>query len=175
MEALPREARYHDLVITSHSAPGQVEPGELSPREIIELLLRCVQPMLVTRGTRDRLDRVLLVYDGSDSSGRAIRSFLAHEILPEADVRLLCVGPAADPEGRTLQAMAEYCRTRRPDLETGNLCGSVRRVLLPYAEKWQADLIVMGVTRTSGLLGRLIGQSTLDVLRQSDLALYTTT
>jgi len=172
---LPREAKYHDLVITSHApAKERIEPGELSAWELVDLLMRGVVPMLVTRGAERSPGRVLLVYDGTEASGRAIRTFLSQEIFPEADCRLLCVGGAADSQGRTLRDMAEYCRIRRPELETGSLRGPIRRVLLPYAEKWQAEMVVMGVSRRRGFFGRLIGQSALDVLKQSDLALYAT-
>jgi nucleotide-binding universal stress UspA family protein len=66
----------------------------------------------------------------------------------------------------------EYCRTQSSIIETGSLHDSLRRALVPYAEKWQADLIVLGVSGGSHLLRRLLGEAAGDVLRHTNCALY---
>jgi nucleotide-binding universal stress UspA family protein len=44
--------------------------------------------------------------------------------------------------------------------------------LLPYAQHWQADLIVAGNSAKNLLLRRLFGETALTLLRESPLPLY---
>jgi nucleotide-binding universal stress UspA family protein len=144
---LPRESQFHDLVVTSLGLAAQRvrSDAERRGRELLRLLHAGVRPLMVLPPKKHKLQRVLLVYDGSDASGHAIRSFLGLELLPAADVRLLAVGANDAAARHSLRDMADYCSTRRRRLETGWVRGSVRRVLAPFAARWQADLVVLGV------------------------------
>lgn len=44
--------------------------------------------------------------------------------------------------------------------------------LLPYADRWQADLIVAGNSAENMLLRRIFGETALSLLRNSPLPLY---
>jgi nucleotide-binding universal stress UspA family protein len=48
----------------------------------------------------------------------------------------------------------------------------LRRLLIPYAEQWQADLIVLCAGRGNALLRRMFGNAALDVLNETSCALY---
>jgi nucleotide-binding universal stress UspA family protein len=150
VEVLSREAHYHDLVVTSVT-----RGGSLSLAGTLGLVEHGVQPLLVVRPEQTSLERVLLVYDGSEASGRAIRSFLGLNILRDADHRLLAVGRDADAARAALCEMGDYCHGRRERLETGCVAGRSRQVIVPYAEKWQADLLVLGAGGWSRALRRV--------------------
>jgi nucleotide-binding universal stress UspA family protein len=176
-ELLPQESRFHDLVVAfaadqrDASAVYEDEPA-LSERELIDLALRGVQPLLVVRRRPQPLERVLLIYDGTPESGRALRSYVSQSLTPDAEHRLLAIGESERSAREALQQMTEYFRRRSVALETGWICGRPRKVLVPYAEKWNADLLVMGVTRTNQLLRRLLGETAQDALRRLSSALY---
>jgi nucleotide-binding universal stress UspA family protein len=72
----------------------------------------------------------------------------------------------------SLCEMGEYCLARRTHLETGCVCGSVRKVLLPYARKWQADLIVMGVQPGNRLLRWILGSTALQLMKKLRCGVY---
>jgi nucleotide-binding universal stress UspA family protein len=174
-ELLPPESQFHDLVVTNCSLPDAAEDDAgLTPDELIDLLCRGVRPMLVLRGRQQPLSRVLLVYDGSPATGGAVRTFLQQNLLPDAECRLLAIGPDEDRARLALREMADCCRIRRRAIETGSLCGPLRRVLIPYALQWEADLIVLGVARGNPMLRRLLGEPARDVLRKTGCALYAT-
>ena len=179
LEVLPLESHYHDLIVTGAAPRGAVAEDDLdtglSGRELIDLLLRGVQPMLVVREKRQALDRALLVYDGTTASARAVRRFLGQALLPCAECRLLAVGQTELHAQNLYREMVEYCRTQLSTIETGSLHGPLRRALVPYAGKWQADLIVLGVPAGNRLLRRVLGEAAHDVLRQTNCALYATT
>jgi nucleotide-binding universal stress UspA family protein len=170
MEVLSREACFHDLVITS--LQSDFDSGGLSTRDIGHLLWRRVQPLLVVLPPRRQLDRVLFVYDGSEAACRAIRSFLSLEILVDADHRLLAMNEDERQAISGLREMADYCLARRPNCETGYLCGKPRRLLLPYLQKWQADLVVVGLPRPRSFLPGLFLRPALDVLHHRACSLY---
>lgn len=180
LELLPFEARYHDLAITGwrdSPAAWQSEDGHTrDPHFLVDLLLAGVQPLLILRD-RDLVQqppRVLLVNDGSIAAVRTIRHFLNQRLWPDASLRLLTVAPQEDEARRLLRESADLCRGEYAarDCETGFACGPLRKVLLPYAEKWSADLIVLGVSRSNGLLRRVWGAAAVDVLSHSSIAMY---
>jgi nucleotide-binding universal stress UspA family protein len=179
LEVLTRESHFHDLIVTGAAPPDDSPEDEasdvgLSGSELIDLLLRGAQPMMVVREKR-QLGRVLLVYDGAAASGRAVRHFLSQNLLPQAEFRLLGVGQADARARNPFGEMADYCRSQVAAIESGALPGTLRRVLVPYACKWEADLIVLGVSRGNRLLRRVLGEAAQDVLRNTACALYATT
>jgi nucleotide-binding universal stress UspA family protein len=177
-DVLPPESQFHDLFVTALPSPGSSGDDEddagLSARELVDLLFQGVQPMLVVRDRQQPLARVLLVSDGTPATSKAIRSFLQQELLPHAEYRLLAIGDTEDQARESLREIVEYCRSRRMSVETGILRGAMRRVLIPYAQKWQADLVVLGVTRGNAVLRRLIGETAQDILCKTSFALYAT-
>jgi hypothetical protein len=71
--------------------------------------------------------------------------------------------------------MGDYCLAQRPSMELGWLVGKTRRLLLPYAEKWQADLLVAGVSRGNRLWRWLAGDPALELWRKLPGGLFITT
>lgn len=175
-EVLPSEATFHDLVITSF--PGLDARAEeacgLTEVELVDLAIAGVQPLLILRRPRQPLRRVLLATDGSPSSVAAVRQFLSQRLLPEAEFRLLAFGRSQPHARATLRELTDYCRGRRLTFESGWLCGAPRRLLVPYAQKWNADLVVWGVPRGNRVVRRLLGGVAEMVLQSTDMALYTT-
>lgn len=175
LRVLPREAHFHDLVITALQHKRKSSEGSLvnlSPVDLIELLRRGVQPLMVVHTQLHTINRVLLAYDGSEAAGRAIRTFLNQGICAGAEHRLLAIGGDERAAALALREMADYCLAHRPTLETGYARGKVRSVLRTYAKKWQADLVVMGAAHGPHLLHRLLGHTAFDLLNQQECAVY---
>jgi hypothetical protein len=172
LELLPREARFHDLIVTSWPLPGERDnvPGGI--RTLTELGLRGAQPLLVLRDDRPEMERVLLVYDGGTASERSIKAFLSQQLYPKAEVRLLAIGESEDEGRRNLAEMAEYVRPLRDHVELGRAPGPLRRVVASYVPKWGADLVVLGIPRREGLLARLWGDAVAEALRKTSAAVY---
>lgn len=176
LEVLPQEARFHDLVVTSLGPKDHRLPADsrmrLSTGDLTALLRRGVQPLLVLPPEQERIERVLLVYDGSEAAGRTIRSFLNLGVLREAECRLLAIGADESSAQSSMMEMADYCRSRCSNLEMGFAVGRPRRVLLPYVAKWEADLLVLGVSRSYRLLHRLMGRVSLELLSEVKCGLF---
>jgi nucleotide-binding universal stress UspA family protein len=155
---LPAEARFHDLIIASCCSATKREPAGLAPRDWIELLHRGVQPLLIVHEWGAATRRVLLVYDGTAAASRAIRSYLAQGLFPDAQHRLLVTGAEEAHAKECLRQFADDCRLHGLKIESGWTRQRRRRVLVPYAQKWEADLIVMGVERGNDLLRRFVNE-----------------
>lgn len=170
MQVLRRESRFSDLLITA----GWASPDSagLKSADLTELLSSGSHPILILHPEQRAIGRVLLAYDGSDASGRAIRSYFNLGINSNVEHRLLAIGDTVLTAKAALRDMADYCFHRHGDLETGYVVGKPSKVLAPYAEKWQADLIVTGVNRTNWLARRLSGESPFSLLRQLSCAVF---
>ncbi len=148
-ELVPREAQFHDLAVAAvddePSVDGDDQVATFS--ELADLTRRGVHSLLVVRGRWRAPDRVLLAYDGSETSGRVVRSFFHLGILPTAECRLLVVGPNSAAARDSFDDMADYCRARRAEIEMGWTVGSTRQILPTFAKKWRADLVVARLPR----------------------------
>lgn len=172
IDSVAREAQYHDLLVLC-CPPASLQTGrDLTCWQHLELAARSRLPTYISRGSRRTPERVLLVYDGSESSALAIRTFLSNNPLPHSRCRLLGVGAASNPKAERFRSMREYCRARRSELEVGCLSGPIRRNLVPYTQKWEADLMVLGLPQHFGLWSRLTGELSLGVLQRTELDLY---
>ena len=177
LEVLPAESRFHDLTIISiekldhRLAPGLAQVA-LSLTDMLQLLRRGMQPLLVMPARPRQIERVLLVYDGTEASGRAIRSFLSLGVMREAECRLLAIGRDENQSRLMLAEMAEYCASHIPGIEMGYAAGKVRRVLMSYAKKWEADMLVLGAGRSHGWVQRLAGRASLDMATALECALF---
>lgn len=170
MQVLRREARFSDLLITAGCASA--DSAGLKSTDITDLLSSGSHPILMLHPEQRVINRILLAYDGSDASGRAIRSYFNLGINSNAEHRLLAFGDTVLTAKAALRDMAEYCFYRRSDLETGYVVGKSRKILGPYAQKWQADLVVIGVNKTSWLARRLGYESPFSLLRQWRCAVF---
>ena len=176
LEVLPAEARFHDLVVaaldkTDSRLPATATNATLSLADMLGLLQRGVQPLVVLPRKARPIERVLLVYDGSEASGRAVRSYFNLGALP-AEHRLLAIGRNEAAARASLAEMAEYCAGHCEWLETGFAVGRTRRVISNYSAKWEADMLVLGVGRGRGWVQRLVGRASLDLVESLNCALF---
>jgi nucleotide-binding universal stress UspA family protein len=168
LEILPNLACNHDLVVTTLACKSSL--AGWTTREVIRLLARGVSPILVLRPGQETIQRVLLVFDGTEATGGAIRTFLSLGLFPDAEVRLLGIGSAAN--AISMRKMVDCCRMHLASIETGCLRGTPRRHLAPYTWKWQSDLVVFGVERRPAAMSCLFGRSAFHLLQKASGSLF---
>lgn len=174
LEILPREARYHDLVVAGleHLRPGGRTAGRLDRRVLLRCVDRGVHPLLVVPEGKTSIERILLAYDGTVESAAAIRRFAAHRLFEGAEIRIAAFGRTSEEARVLMQEVAGYCHAQGLEPEWGCLHGSLRRLLPHYARQWQADLVVLGSPPTRGLGRRLVRPVAAQMLRSADCAVY---
>lgn len=171
--ALSHEACFHDLLISAVPAPGEVSKACSSNAPNSDVMgewIRGGQPILIMRG--QPVNRVLLAFDGTVESSRAVQSFLRQGMFPDCESRILALGRTDEQARQSLREMCARIRGSRPQMETGCMKGTASRVLLGYAEKWRADLVVFGSRRRIGRSRWPFSHTADRILKQSASALY---
>ena len=115
---------------------------------------------------------MLVAYSGSLESSKTFKHFVLSGIYREATIRIVCFDDDTSAARRRSQLAAAYFRAHGRDADVDAVGGDPRQKLLPYAETWQADLIVAGNSAKNLLLRKLFGETALSLLRKSQLPLY---
>ena len=164
--------RYQDLCV--FGLHGLFEHDVVpEPTDSLERLVAAgVRPMLAVSETFRPIRRVLVSYSGSLESAKTFKHFVQSGLYPKALVRAVHFGSDAKAGERRLGAVESYFTAYGREIEKEFLQGDPSRELVPYAQKWEADLIVAGNSAKNLLLRKLFGETALQLLRGSPLALY---
>lgn len=172
VELVPHEARFHDLVVTIWPLRSEDNARAEGIRTLTEFARRGAQPLLVLRDADRPPQRLLLVFDGTVASERAIQQFLAQQMFAEVEMRLLAIGGSEQQARNHLRQLSDCLRHCRGLVELGHMQGSLKQVLPKYVQKWDADLVVLGAPQRERFFSAPWGSAVADVLRDTPAALY---
>ena len=71
-----------------------------------------------------------------------------------------------------LDDAAEYCRGYKFDVETYYSAKSPKNNLLPFADQWGADLMVVGNSAKNLMMRKLFGETAQHVMRHAECAVF---
>ena len=128
--------------------------------------------MLAVSDTFRPIRRVLVAYSGSLESAKTFKHYVQSGLYPEAVVRVVHFGSDIEVGERRLKSVESYFASHGREIETDFVQGDPVQELVPYAEKWEANLIVAGNSAKNLLLRKLFGETALQLLRASPLPLY---
>ncbi len=169
-------ARYHDLMIfglRSIFEYGVVGESYDDPSNLlIKLITGGIRPILAVSETFRPIQRVLISYSGSMESAKTMKQFIRMRLWPDMQLRIVTFDHPADKAERLLRNAAEYCRAHDFTPEVTHIPGPPKNQLLPVAEDWGADLIVMGNSAKNLLLRRIFGETALHVIQNADRPLF---
>ena len=164
--------RYQDLCV--FGLHGLFEHDVVpEPTDSLERLVAAgVRPMLAVSETFRPVRRVLVAYSGSLESAKTFKHFVQSGIYPEAKVRVIHFCNDLNAGSRRLKAAEDYFASHCRDVEIDLIQGDPVQEVVPYAEKWEADLLVAGNSAKNLLLRKLFGETALQLLRGSPLPLF---
>ncbi len=164
--------RYHDMCV--FGLHGLFEHDVVpEPRDALERLVsQGVRPILAVAEQYRPIRRVLVAYSGSLESAKTFKHFVHSGLYADVPVRIVHFGDDAQAASRRLEKAAAFFMAHGRSVETDHAGGSADRDLLPYANEWNADLIVAGNSAKNLLLRRVFGETALRLLRESHLPLY---
>jgi len=172
-KAMLSHSRYHDLTVCGlRSIFEYYFVKEESTSLLGRLVGGGVRPILAVAREARPIRRVLVAYNGSRASAKTLRHFIQLRPWPDLPVRIVVFGAVDEDPQQLLADAAAYCRAHGVDAQTDHVDASPTSELLPYAEQWQADLIVMGNSRRSFLMRQLFGDTALHVMQNSDRPLF---
>ena len=170
------QARYHDLTVIG--LRGLFEYGVLGEAEyhaattLVRLIRGGVRPILATGPNQKPINRVLIAYSGSNESAKTMRRFVQMRLWPGAAIRILTCGDDHERRQRQLRHAATYCEDHGLEVECDYEPTDPREGVLKAAHDWNADLIVMGNSHRTLLSRRVLGDTMLETIKNSDLPLF---
>ena len=173
---LTSRSRYHDITVLS--LRGIFEYDICSADEadasvtLVRLISEGVRPILAVPAKTGPVKRVFAAYSGSMESAATLKSFL--QLRPYKDFEL-CIATFEMPEERShrlLNNAARYCSYHGIEAKTIHFPKKARDHLLEEANAYKADLIVLGNSAKSLLMRRMLGETALKAMRESELPLF---
>ncbi len=171
--SLVDHARYHDLMVFGLRSIFEYDFMAGAPESLlIRLVGAGVRPLIAVSDRFRSMSRVLIAYNGSMESAKAMKQFVQMRLWPNAELKLMTFHPSGDQADELLWAAAEYCRAHGFRVCHQSNPGDPRVLLLPAATMWQADMIVMGNSARSVIVRKVLGDTLLATLRDTKIPLF---
>lgn len=165
-------SRYYDIIVVGLHRLFEHGVVDDAPDNLVKLVSAGVRPMFAVASEYHHVDRILIAYSGSIESARTIRGFAHYSFLwPNAKVRVVMFGSDESKHPTRLQSIKEYLKSHGIDAEVEFVKKS-SKLLLPYAEDWGANLIVLGNSAKNLLRRRIFGEVALKTIRDAKVPLF---
>lgn len=166
-------ARYHDLMVFGLRSAFEYDFLTGDPESLlIRLVSAGVRPLIAVSEKYRSISRVLIAYSGSMESAKAMKRFVQMRLWPDAELRLFTFQPSNDKGHELLAAAKDYCQAHGYRVTHDSNPGDPKVLLLAAAALWRADMIVMGNSARSVLMRKVLGDTLLDTLRDTQIPLF---
>jgi nucleotide-binding universal stress UspA family protein len=171
-EFIVSRSRYFDLFICGLNRVFDYSILDETSDALVRLVANGVRPILTVPEHFRPIRRIMVAYSGSVDSAKTMKKFIQSQLFPVPSLRIVTIDqPPAESRVLLADAVA-YCRAHGYKPETDILAEHRAHNLLGLAEEWGADLIVLG-NSDRGILSRLFFRDTsLDIIRDADRALF---
>lgn len=162
----------HDVLLLGHTASTSAGAHPDEPTMLHAILKNCPRPAIVVPAPPDADGSVVVAYDGSAQSARAIESFVASELFAGAPVHV--VSYRSDGSARRAASLAgDYLGSHdyRVELDVGELDRppAVADAILDACARHSASLLVMGAYGKAFFRELVFGSVTKSVLSKAAL------
>ena len=166
-------SRYHDIMIFGLRSIFEYGISFEEPKDTLTRLISAgVRPIIAVSDKFRMIQKVLIAYDGSMESARTMKQLVQLRLWPDAKLKIVTFQSSENKAHQLLYDASEYCRAHGFHVEHESNPGSPKDFLLPMATLWQADMIVLGNSARSLLMKRVLGETALHIIRNSDRPLF---
>ena len=169
---MANQARYHDIVVCGLGHLFEHGVVEEPPAELVKLVQSGVRPLIAVTPEYRPIHRVLIAYSGSMESAKAMKRFIQLQLWPNVKIRIATFGNKPEKANALLAEARKYCGYHGLNVETEHVEAPPKRAILPYADQWHADVIVMGNSNRNLLLRRVFGETMLYAVKHADRPLF---
>ncbi len=166
--------RYHDLTIAGLRGLFEYGVVENPDDVLIRLISDGVRPILAVPKAYRPIRKVLVAYNGSMESAKALKQFVQMDLWPDIALQIVCFDMTPQESETLLSDASSYCRAHGLAVQTEHVDGGPRDHLLEYAQQSEVDLIVLGSTSRARIFKRLLGDTALHCLQNADVPLFLT-
>ena len=166
-------ARTHDVVLTG--LHHWFDYGVLeTPRDQPCRLVRAgVRPLLGILPPYKPIKRVLVGYNGSPESAKALKQFCLLQIAPEASMRIICIGNDQHGSEQLLEEASSYAKSWKHSTDSRYIKeGDPAELILNESKDFNSDLIILGSAGRSAIGQLVIGDTTKTVVEQSEINVF---
>ena len=167
-------ATHQDLIITGARSIFNYDVVEEGQDLLCRMLSVGIGPFFAVGGEFNPIRRVLVAYDGSMNSRRALNKFIQLKIWPDVSIRIIHFGGEDEKSKKLLLDATQECSAQGFNAESLSLEGPAKTQLLKHAEEWRADLIVIGNRPRSLLSRQVFGDATKYAIEHSEKSLFLT-
>jgi nucleotide-binding universal stress UspA family protein len=175
-ELMVNYARYHDLGVFGLRSMFEYDvigSPDVKPADVLSrMVVGGVRPIVAVSERFRTIRRVLIAYGGSLRAAETMKQFIRFRLWPDTTVRILSCGVDVSDAERLLTDASIYCRQHGFEPEFKSRQGNPGSEILAEAAEWDADLIVLGTSRSSVLSRALLGTTALHVIRSADRPLF---
>lgn len=166
-------SRYHDLMVFGLRSVFEYDFLLGDPESIfIRLVSAGVRPLIVVSEKFRSISRVMIAYNGSMESAKAMKRFVQMRLWPDAELKIVTFHPSDQKAYELMQAAEEYCCAHGFRVCHQSNPGDPKVLLLAAATLWKADMIVMGNSARSVLLRKVLGDTLLAALHDTRVPLF---
>lgn len=175
-EHLVRAWRYADLCLLG--ARGWFDHGLIPEPEnaLLRLVAKGMRPLLAVPDTVHPVRRVLIAYNGSLESAKAMKQFLQAPIWDGVEIHVVCMGAPKTGENADvlLATAADYAREHghEPHVSNPPCPAPAWQALLRHAAEVGANAIVLGSSYSRVLLSQRFGRNAINLIRTAKLPLF---
>jgi nucleotide-binding universal stress UspA family protein len=164
----------YDLILTGQRAPFRW-PGESSRNDIAQQIVReSPRPVITIPMTQCPLSAVIVAYDGSPPSSRALEAYRQCGLFEKQLTHVVSIDRKINQARRRADEAENYLRFHGYQTRTRALplTASVAHVLLDQVRQCAGGMLVMGAHGHSAFHQVLHGSTTRALIEQSDVMLF---
>ena len=171
VQAILDHERGADLVVLGQRGEHAQWSGGMLGSSVERVVRASVKPCLVTPGKFHEISHMLIAYDGSDESSKALRTgiALAETLGVEVTITMVATLGGEDAAAALLEKAKQRALGGNVKANVEVLHGDPEEGILQLRETVGADLIVMGAYGHSHLSEWIFGGVTRTVLREAEL------
>ena len=175
-ERIVEDMKYHDLLVVGKDPHFFYSHPEEKTKTLVRVVKNSIGPTLVVPEVYRPVRRVLVAYDASSASARAMRRFV--HLLPfgtELTLEILNVHTKGEREGSqlALQLAKSYMNAHGYDAHASCLQGTdPAKQIVEFAQQFEADVVVAGAHSVSKLTKLAFGSTTASLLESCPVPLF---
>jgi len=175
-ERIVEDMKYHDLLVVGRVPHFFYSHPEEKTKTLVRVVKKSIGPTLVVPETYRPVRRVLVAYDASGASARAMRRFVHLQPFgTDLTLEILNVHTKGERAGSqlALQMAKSYMDAHGYATHTSSIQGTdPAKQIAEFAQQFEADVVVAGAHSISKLAKLAFGSTTASLLEKSPVPLF---
>ncbi|QXD13803.1 universal stress protein [Rhodocaloribacter litoris] len=174
-ERIVEDMNYHDLLVVGKDPHFFYGHSKQDTNTLARVVKNTIAPTLVVGGAYHPVKRVLVAYDGSRASARALRRFIhLRPFGDDLEVKLLNIHRDSASESELILRLAQaYLKAHGFPVQAQSMKGdNPTDLIVKHAEEYGADLVVAGAHSVSKIREIAFGSTTVALLKSCPAPLF---